>query len=425
MSGFGDLFGDPLAEENDDAPAHELPGFDVRGLFEDADAEVGPADPGKGRAPADEVASFFEIDAGVTDEPSAEAAAFHDAPTTPLDDGGFDRLPTLSTDALATRGAAAAFDTVALDTPVHADQHVGELDSESILPVAGADSRGGLRRGRWAAVAAAVAVVALLAGGIVLGFVLNAKPSTVEAMQRLESSERSVAARVDRINADIDALTTALEASRGSAASFADPLARMAGVSDDAARTAAEQAREAYVTALDALVVPEEADEAERGDIDTEVLAEVEAEQASVDARSAELDRLAADVAAVRSALAEEDAAFHAAIAAFVATIPAYGAGVVEENPEAEESFRAAVTETAQTVSTTDPFAPNGFAAWDGYAAAVGALRADEQRAVEEREAEEEYYYYYYEPPATTPDPEPEPSDPEPDPDDETPPAEG
>lgn len=429
MSGIGDLFGGTPPEKKDPAHSRQLPDFDVKALFEKQDAEAHDAPSGAVRRRREGVASFYEVAGRPADDVAgaggeSETVALPASVPAPSDDE-FDRLLAPRSDTLPARRAAAALDTVAIDGPVHAGRHVGELGPDPVVAMSGPGPRRGLRRGQWIAIVSAVVAVVLIAGAVTLGFLLNAKPSTVEAVQRLESSERSIATRIDRVNADIDALATALETSTATAESFAPPLERIAGASDDHARTTAEQARQAYATALQEIVVPERVAGHERNDIDTEVLAEVEAEQAVVERRAVELGRLAGDVTSARLALTDVDEAFRSAVATFLGTVPAFADTVVVEGLDAEEHFRTAVVETAQTVATSDAFAPDAFVAWDGYIAAVAALRADQQRAVDEAEEDDNYYYV---PPVVEPEPEPEPEPVEPEPDpgagDEAPPAE-
>lgn len=397
MSGIGDLFGGPPTEKYRDPVPDDRSSFDVGALFADSNVagERAPAHPAAAAsAPVtDQVPTFFRfIEQPVGEEPSSADG---------IDDA-------------AVRRAASALDTVAIDEPLSAGEHVGELGPDPVVPVSAPAHRRGLRRGQWIGIAAAVVAVALIAGGVALGAVLNAKPSTVEALQQLDAAEQSLGSGIGRVNTDIDALTAAIASSTAVADSFADPLARMAGVSDETARTAAEQARLAYLSAIQAVAVPGKADVYERGDIDSEDLEAVDAARVSVEAEADEVERLAETVAATRRGLTDAETAFRAAIAAFAGTLPAFAGVVAGESPDAAEPFRAALAQSAQAASTTAVFGSDGFAAWDGYIAAVGALRADQQRGLAEREAreaaeaeEDDESGYYYVPPVVTPEPTP------------------
>lgn len=169
--------------------------------------------------------------------------------------------------------------------------------------------------------------------------------------------------RVAKIGGEVDALAAAVQAAQASAASFEAPLAAMAGSSDEAARGAADAARQAYASAIAAVKVP--------------------AKPGSVD-RSSALDQTEHDIAAAQSSLDAATTAFHAAITSFAQTLPAYAATAVADNADADEAVRTATTQSADAVAGTDPFAPTAFATWDGWRTAHAALLADEARVISE-----------------------------------------
>lgn len=171
-------------------------------------------------------------------------------------------------------------------------------------------------------------------------------------------------ARVAKVNDSIDALAGGVQAAQASAGSFEAPLAGIAGYSDDAARIAADTARQAFAAATAAVKVPE---------------------KVGATSDTATLDQRERDVATAQTALTAATTAFHNAIGTFRQSILAYAATAVETNADADESFRTAATDAAAALANSDPFGPPAFAPWDAWRTALANLVADEARVIDEQ----------------------------------------
>ncbi|MFT4135446.1 hypothetical protein [Microbacterium sp.] len=356
VNGIGNLFGDAPAEERQ--RQRELPPIDaaaVRMLFGDA-------------------------------EPPAAASTSVEPEQNPLFD-----------DVRADLQAAEAYvaGTVSVDALFGAESRAAAavvVEPPRSTPSAAPPERRG-KTSRWLVIVSAVAAVTLVAGGVALAFVL-APPSTDEAVAALEDQERTVSGQVERLNAAIATLTTTRDAELATAQAFAQPLVAMTAASDEAARAGAENARLAYIAALEQIEVPATVPAHERAAVDTGVLSEVEAERKAAEQESAKLSKHARSVAAASAELAAAKTTFRAAIAAFVGTIPAYAQTLTTEASDTDEAIRAAVTQQADAVATTDAFADGGLATWDAYVAAVVALQADAERVAAEQAERSQYYYW-------------------------------
>lgn len=177
-------------------------------------------------------------------------------------------------------------------------------------------------------------------------------------------------ARVAKVHDSAAALVAAVADAQKSAVAFAAPLAALQGSSDEPARLAAESARQTYVAALAAVKAP----------------------SALKNETNATLDQAERQIATGQSSLAAATAGFKGAIRTFWQSIPAYAATAVQDNADAEESFRTAVTTAAAAVAGADPFGPTPFAAMESWRTALAALVADQARAVAESESNSSGY---------------------------------
>lgn len=254
------------------------------------------------------------------------------------------------------------------------------------------------------AILVAVAAVLAVVVGVVLTVVILANRSNSEALGRLEDAERALVARIAEVNGEIDAVTAVRDAATKTGESFAEPLAKMTGVSDDTARADAERARTKYLTDVAAVVVPARVEDYQRGAVDTGSAAALDAERAGLEAREAELATVAEQAASARVALDGAETAFTTSLSAFTHSLPGYAEIVVDENPDAEESFAQAAAAAAQAVAATDVLAADRVTVWNHYVVSIGALRGDQLRA------EEEYRRWYeQQKPEPTPEPTPTP----------------
>lgn len=230
----------------------------------------------------------------------------------------------------------------------------GEAAAAETSEADGGRPRGGPGAGlsRSQLIAMGVGVAVTLAGA---GWALAA-PGAPASTPTSVPSPTPDAARVTAAIDAIDQLSARVTTAKSTATAFAAPLASLQGSSDEAARAAAETARQAYEGALAAVVVPGKPGR----NIDATALAAVE--------------KSTADAA---SALDDASMTFHAAISVFIGTMPGYSVTAVAANSDGSAELRDAVTRAASAMASSDPFTPPGFAPWDRWRAALAALIAD------------------------------------------------
>lgn len=271
-----------------------------------------------------------------------------------------------------------------------------------------------------------VAVVALIIAGLALIFALAGRAPAIDeqSLQTLRNEEQALTTQVAALEADLAAFTLAQQEARTEAETFADPLARMTAISDEALRAAAETARVAFIAELDALEAPEPVELTESDAAAPTTQEEIDAALAAVRAQSGLVAQAQQALEVTTDRLDAARDSFRNAVDAFTASLPAFAATLVAGAPDAEEGFRVAVTDAAATVAAGDTFGPDGLLPWNGYEVAIAALTVDQQRALDEaaREAEEQRPVTPSTPRPTTPAPptsppvDPEPTDPPVDP---------
>ncbi len=234
----------------------------------------------------------------------------------------------------------------------------------------------------------ALALVLVLVAGAAVAVWLNRAPSTDDAMVQLVASETTLNDSISRYNAELEALAAAHSESVAQADASADPLARIARDSDPTAHAAAVAAASAHRDALAELVVPEPKPAYTRGELDTGDLAQVEAAIDSVDAAQSALDAHVAELGPLHEQLTATDEAFASALATFGQTLPGYAAQINAGHPLASSALQDALTQAAADASTA-PVLDAGYASWDTYMAAAGAVRADHVREAALLDAED------------------------------------
>lgn len=283
------------------------------------------------------------------------------------------------------------------------------------IPAPGRRHRSRAGRDGIAITTAVVAIVAVLTAVVVVTTVLLTKPATSDALRALSGSEALLIDRSENLNARASVLASRRDIRLSRAEDLQRSLAAMASYGDETARLAAEAARQEYVQELEAIEIPAPAPHYRRDAIDTTSLDDVAEAMNATHARMLDLDRTEEQLVRVDEALSASDGDLEAALAAFVSTVPPAAAAIVAENPDAEQAFRDEVGRTAADVASSDPVTRAGLETWTAYIAAVAALRADQQRALDEMAAEQEAVpdddWSVYPGPVFTP-PQTEPTDP-------------
>jgi len=230
-------------------------------------------------------------------------------------------------------------------------------------------------------VVAVLAVLALIVASIVAGVVIASSSPETDALRTLSQTEAVLANDTQAVNAEIGRVDQARADGIAHAQQLTLPLEQLAGMSDNAALSAAETARGEYLTALEELVVPPTVEPYVLPPVDEESLSSIGAAIDEVATRSTEVSAIADEVADLRTQVFALDRSLAAAMATFAATVPTSAAVIVAENPDAEDSFRQTVTETADAVAASALATPASIATLPAYSTAVTALRADQERA--------------------------------------------
>lgn len=363
MSERGELFGEEL----------------TRASLDVADAETGQAPEVIGEA---EVSALFESAAAEEQLAPAEA----EAPFWPAQSAA-DAEPTAPDVDLFSEDAAEQRERdVAAAPPAEPVAAASLLSGMKVR-----DPRARRRRVIWASVSAAVILVigAVAVAGVLAKQSMDA--AIEDAMAQLADDEHALMDRINEVNGDIEALERDVTTATTNATALAQPLASMAGVSEESARALAETARLAYAGQIAEVEAPDELRPYQRAEFDAPSLEQIEAAREEVADQSRTVSTVSAEVASARGALAEAGTDLTAAMTAFRATIPAFAETVIEQNLDADLAFQDSVRQTAATFAATQVLSENRAAVWNAYISAVGALRADQQRAEREAaEAEEE-----------------------------------
>lgn len=233
-------------------------------------------------------------------------------------------------------------------------------------------------------VLALLAVVAVVVAAAVVARSMSAASPAANALDTLVQTEADLVNMQSTINRDIGVLQSDKDAGAAGAQALAAPLASFGDTADEAALATAETARQAYIAAATAIVVPEALAPYRRGQIDEDSLASVGTAIDSANEQLSALEPVVAEVETARAALTVADDTFAAALSAFTGSIPPFAALLVEDNPAVEVEITDAVTATASAVAAADLMTATGVSAISPYTDAVATMR-DAQELAEDR----------------------------------------
>lgn len=286
---------------------------------------------------------------------------------------------------------------------------------------------------------AALAVVALAAAGLIGGVqAATASPAT-DALRVLAADEKTIESataglesargRLIESVAEADAAAAALRPALESVRSAPDPADIPPGeteapadagtilIADPKALDTVLAALDAYRTDLSAFESPAMPKEYTRGPVDTDSLGDVAAAIDDAQLQLAEIDRVSADVRDARTALDARVAAFAGELKKFTAGFPAVARKVIDENPDAAQDLKDAVSAAAEAVSAGNLLNEQGPQALKTYRDAVIALVSAQvyaDRVREEAEREEAERARQRERERQRPQPQPTPTEPTP-----------
>ncbi len=267
---------------------------------------------------------------------------------------------------------------------------------------------------RWAVAASVILLVVI--GAVVFAQVLaaNNQAAVAAAVAELEAAEAAATQPYSPMQAAIADYNDAALGARASADSASPAFAAVAGMTDEATLASANAALAAVLAQLDDAPFDAPPARYARGDIDLTNLDAIAAATKTANSRAEQYTTATEEARAARTELIEKVEALGAARLALGRSLPAAADVIVDENWRTVWSFKEAVIEAAAAVPAAQETGIWGDAELLAYAAAVTALREEQERLGSRQST----------PVTPSPDPSTEPSpDSSPDPGTVPPPA--
>lgn len=293
--------------------------------------------------------------------------------------------PALSPD---SRGALSALVGVGGKSAEDSGWQAPELAQAGKRPLFGGRRRVGAVN--YLSLAAAVLAVVAIVGTTSFAVVqrTTANPAD-DAMVSLREREAELANDTKVLQTAADLYDASVEEATSLAQSSESVLAALEGRVDGSALAAAQAARGTLLQAA-ATAVSVSIPEYQRASIDEKSLADVGKAIDGVRVARESLPTLITDARDARSQVTGAVSAFRTELANLGSAIKAEADRLVVENDSATQSFRTAVTDAAGRVTAAQQAGGDGLAEMPVYAAAVDALRAENQRVLALKEAERE-----------------------------------
>ncbi|MDU0366386.1 hypothetical protein RWH45_04100 [Microbacterium sp. KSW4-17] len=242
----------------------------------------------------------------------------------------------------------------------------------------------------YLSVAAAVVAVLAIVGTASFAVVQRATANPADdAMVSLREREAELANDTKVLQTAADLYDASVTEAVSLAQASESVLVALQGRVDGAALGAAEAARGTLLQAS-ATATSVSIPEYQRASIDEKSLADVGKAIDGVRLARESLPTLITDARDARSQITAAVSAFKSQLATLGSAIKAEADKLVTENDSAAQSFRAAVTDAAGRVTAAQQAGGDGLAEMPVYAAAVDALRAENQRVLALEEAERE-----------------------------------
>lgn len=242
----------------------------------------------------------------------------------------------------------------------------------------------------YLSVAAAVVAVLAIVGTASFAVVQRATANPADdAMISLREREAELANDTKVLQTAADLYDASVMEAASLAQASESVFVALQGRVDGAALGAAESARGTLLQAS-ATAAPVSIPEYQRASIDEKSLADVGKAIDGVRLARESLPTLITDARDARSQITAAVSSFKAELATLGSAIKSEADKLVVENDSATQSFRAAVTDAAGRVTAAQQAGGDGLAEMPVYAAAVDALRAENQRVLALEEAERE-----------------------------------
>lgn len=234
----------------------------------------------------------------------------------------------------------------------------------------------------YLSVAAAVVAVLAIVGTASFAVVQRATANPADdAMISLREREAELANDTKVLQTAADLYDASVTEAASLAQASESVFVALQGRVDGAALGAAESARGTLLQAS-ATAAPVSIPEYQRASIDEKSLADVGKAIDGVRLARESLPTLITDARDARSQITAAVSSFKAELATLGSAIKSEADRLVVENDSAAQSFRAAVTDAAGRVTAAQQAGGDGLAEMPVYAAAVDALRAENQRVL-------------------------------------------
>ncbi|WP_139230884.1 hypothetical protein [Microbacterium sp. cf046] len=267
--------------------------------------------------------------------------------------------------------------------------------------------RGWSTRVRWSVAVSIVLLIGVIAGSVVIAQMLAANNLAAQelaaAVAELEAAETAATEPESVLKDSVAAYDESVLLARGTADSAGPALAAVVGVTEQAPLDAANAALAALTAQLDADSLADPPAPYERGDVDLTDIDAVRAATATAEDHGESITAATRAVGAAQTSLQEKLVALRNAQVALGVTIPETAVRIVGENEEAEQSLRDAVIAASLAVGAAQNAGASGDPELIAYAAAVAAMRADQERVINGDTQESET-------PTTETNPEPAPA---------------
>jgi len=233
---------------------------------------------------------------------------------------------------------------------------------------------------RWAVAASVILLVVI--GAVVFAQVLaaNNQAAVAAAVAELEAAEAAATQPYSPMQAAIADYNDAALGARASADSASPAFAAVAGMTDEATLASANAALAAVLAQLDDAPFDAPPARYARGDIDLTNLDAIAAATKTANSRAEQYMTATEEARAARTELIEKVEALGAARLALGRSLPAAADIIVDENWRTVWSFKEAVIEAAAAVPAAQETGIWGDAELLAYAAAVTALREEQER---------------------------------------------
>ncbi len=242
----------------------------------------------------------------------------------------------------------------------------------------------------YLSVAAAVVAVLAIVGTASFAVVQRATANPADdAMISLREREAELANDTKVLQTAADLYDASVTEAASLAQASESVFVALQGRVDGAALGAAETARGTLLQAS-ATATPVSIPEYQRASIDEKSLADVGKAIDGVRLARESLPTLITDARDARSQITAAVSAFKSQLTALGSAIKTEADKLVVENDSAAQTFRSAVTDAAGRVTAAQQAGGDGLAEMPVYAAAVDALRAENQRVLALEEAERE-----------------------------------